>query len=71
MINQLNEASSGGGYGYLTWTFWPPKSETYIIEEIEKVWAGDITVEEYLQGLQDIFTTEFEAGDVPPIPARQ
>ena len=42
-------------YGYTTWTFWPPKSETYLIEEIEKVWAGDMTVEEYLQGLQDIF----------------
>jgi raffinose/stachyose/melibiose transport system substrate-binding protein len=70
MIEQLNDASSGGGYGYTTWTFWPPKTETYLIEEIEKVWAGDMTVEEFLQGFQDIFTTEFEAGDVPPIPSR-
>jgi hypothetical protein len=29
-----------------------------------------MTVEEFLQGFQDIFTTEFEAGDVPPIPSR-
>ncbi|MGB3306081.1 MAG: extracellular solute-binding protein [Thermomicrobiales bacterium] len=70
MIERLNEASSGGGYGYTTWTFWPPKSETYIIEEIEKVWAGDITVEDYLKGLQDLFAKELAAGDVPPVPSR-
>ena len=29
-----------------------PKTETYLIEEIEKVWAGDMTVEEYLQGIR-------------------
>ncbi|HYJ13073.1 MAG TPA: extracellular solute-binding protein [Thermomicrobiales bacterium] len=70
MIEELNAASSAGGYGYTTWTFWPPKSETYLIEDIERVWAGDLTVEEYLQGLQDIFVTELDAGDVPPVPAR-
>lgn len=70
MIQQLNDASSGGGYGYTTWTFWPSKSETYIIEEIEKVWGGNMTVEDFLKGLQDIFAKELAAGDVPPIPSR-
>lgn len=70
MIEQLNEASSAGGYGYTTWTFWPPKTETYLIEEIEKVWAGDLTIEDFLQGMQDSFAAEMEAGDVPPIPER-
>ncbi len=70
MIGELNDASSAGNYGYTTWTFWPPKTETYLIEEIEKVWAGDITVEDYLQGLQDSFAAELEAGDVPPVPER-
>jgi raffinose/stachyose/melibiose transport system substrate-binding protein len=70
MIEELNAASSAGGYGYTTWTFWPPKTETYLIEEVEKVWAGDVTVEEYLQGIQDLFASELAAGDVPPIPER-
>jgi raffinose/stachyose/melibiose transport system substrate-binding protein len=70
MIEQIDKVTSEGGYGYTTWTFLPPQSDTYLIEEIEKVWAGDITVEAYLQGLQDIFATELEAGDVPPLPAR-
>jgi raffinose/stachyose/melibiose transport system substrate-binding protein len=70
MIEELNAASSGGDYGYTTWTFWPPKTETFLIDEIERVWAGDLTVEAFLQGVQDTFTPELEGGEVPPIPAR-
>ena len=33
----LNEAFAEGNYGYTTWTFWPPESETFLIEEIERV----------------------------------
>ena len=39
-------------------------------EEIEKVWAGDMTVEEYLQGLQTTFDQEVAEGAVVPVPAR-
>lgn len=67
----LAAASDSGGYGYTTWTFWPPRSDAYIYEEIERVWSGDITAEEYLQGLDDLFQEEFAAGAVPPIPTRQ
>lgn len=42
----FSEANDQGRYGYTTWTFWPPKSDAYIYEEVEKVWAGDMTVEE-------------------------
>jgi raffinose/stachyose/melibiose transport system substrate-binding protein len=66
----LTAASDAGDYGYTTWTFWPPKSDVYIYEEIEKVWAGQITTEQYLQGLQDLFQEELTAGDIPPIPER-
>lgn len=66
----LAAASQEGNYGYTTWTFWPPKSDVYIYEEIEKVWAGQMTTEEYLQGLDDLFQEELEAGDIPPIPER-
>jgi raffinose/stachyose/melibiose transport system substrate-binding protein len=70
ILEQMNAASTAGNYGYTTWTFWPPKSDVYIYEEIEKVWAGDMTVEAYLQGLQTLFDQEKAAGDIPPIPAR-
>ena len=70
MIVALVEASDAGNYGYTTWTFWPPKSDVYIYEEIERVWAGEITAKEYLAGLQAIFEEEFAAGEIPPIPTR-
>ena len=48
----LNDAAAKNNYGYTTWTFWPPKSDTYIYEQIEKVWAGSLTTKDYLAGLQ-------------------
>ncbi len=71
MIERLNAASTAGNYGYTTWTFWPPKTETYLIETIEKVWAGDTSLEDYLKGMQEAFDADVKAGTVPPIPARK
>ena len=70
IIAKMNEASEAGDYGYTTWTFWPPRSDVYIYEEIERVWADEITAEEYLEGLQVMFDEELQAGDIPPIPER-
>jgi raffinose/stachyose/melibiose transport system substrate-binding protein len=70
VFEALGQASDAGNYGYTTWTFWPPKSDVYIYEEVEKVWAGDITSEQYMAGHQELFREEFEAGDIPPIPER-
>jgi raffinose/stachyose/melibiose transport system substrate-binding protein len=70
ILDQLNAAAANNDIGYLTWTFWPPKSETYIIDNIENVWAGTMTTQDYLAGLQTLFASELKNGDVPPIPAR-
>jgi raffinose/stachyose/melibiose transport system substrate-binding protein len=70
ILDQLNASAAANNIGYTTWTFWPPKSETYIIDNIENVWAGKMTTQEYLAGLQTLFAEEAAAGNVPPIPAR-
>jgi len=70
ILAALGKAFAANNYGYTTWTFWPPESETYLIEQVEKVWAGEMTAEEYLQGHQEVFDKERQAGSVPPIPAR-
>ena len=66
----FGESSNAGNYGYTTWTFWPPQSDVYIYEEIERVWDGQITTAEYLEGLNTLFAEELAAGDIPPIPER-
>jgi raffinose/stachyose/melibiose transport system substrate-binding protein len=70
MFAAFSEANDQGRYGYTTWTFWPPKSDAYIYEEIEKVWAGDMTAEQYLLGLNELFQEELVEGAIPPIPER-
>jgi raffinose/stachyose/melibiose transport system substrate-binding protein len=52
----------------VTWTFWPPKSDVYIYEEMDKVLTGKITPKEYCGGLDEVFTEEREANKVPPLP---
>jgi raffinose/stachyose/melibiose transport system substrate-binding protein len=71
LFEAIGQASDAGNYGYLTWTFWPPRSDVYIYEEIELLWDGQITVEDYLVGLNEVFAEELESGDIPPIPLRQ
>jgi raffinose/stachyose/melibiose transport system substrate-binding protein len=70
LYDTISKASDAGNYGYLTWTFWGPKSDVYIYEEIEKVWGGEMTVEDYLSGLNDIASQELAANETPPLPAR-
>lgn len=70
VVEALDAAFDVGNYGYTTWTFWPPRTNVYIWEEIERVWAGRLTPEQYLQGKQELFEQERAAGDTLIIPVR-
>ena len=54
--------------GYTTWTFWPPKSDTYIYTDMDKVITGNLSPKAYLEGLDKIFAEELKQGLVPPLP---
>ncbi|MCG8479262.1 MAG: extracellular solute-binding protein [Spirochaetales bacterium] len=69
-VISLGEAAAEGDYGYTTWSFWPPETNTYIYEAIEQVWLGEISAAEYLQNVDEIFQRERAEGRVPPIPVR-
>jgi raffinose/stachyose/melibiose transport system substrate-binding protein len=67
---EFAKASDEGRYGYTTWTFFPPKTGQIIYEEIEKVWVGDMTAEEYLAAIDRQFQEELQAGETLPLPER-
>ncbi len=66
----FSRASKGGSFGYTPWTHWPAKTDVYLYTEIQRVYSGQITAKEYLQGMQKVFDEELAAGEVPPIPAQ-
>lgn len=59
--------SKAGNIGYTTWTFWPPKSDTYIINSLDGVITGSTTPQAYCAGLQEVFAKELAAKQVPPL----
>ena len=64
---QLATYSARGLIGYTTWTFWPPKSDTYIINEFENLITKKVTPAQYCAGLQKIFAQEAQQDLVPPL----
>jgi raffinose/stachyose/melibiose transport system substrate-binding protein len=63
-----SELSAAKTIGYTTWTFFPAKTDNYIVTEFEKVLTKEITPKDYCAGIQSQFATEFAAGEVPTAP---
>ncbi|PSK92366.1 carbohydrate ABC transporter substrate-binding protein (CUT1 family) [Murinocardiopsis flavida] len=51
--------------GYTSWTFLPPRSNSFFYEEFDKVITGDLPPKEYCSGLAGQFTQETGEGVVP------
>ncbi|MCS6847023.1 MAG: extracellular solute-binding protein [Anaerolineae bacterium] len=69
-LEALAAASKSGDYGYTTWTFWPAKSDQFIIEQMDAVFDGKMTPEEFSRQLQEIYAQEAKDGKLPPVPSR-
>ncbi len=63
-----SKALDTGRFGFTTWAFYPQATMVYIIEGIEQVWSDQITVEQYLERVNEIFQQEFAEGKVPVAP---
>lgn len=68
-VRLYSSMSQATTIGYTTWTFFPPKTETYLIDYFEQVLTGKLSPADYCAGIQEQFAKEFAAGAVPPIPA--
>ena len=62
------DMAAAKAFGYVTWTFWPPKSDVYIYQEMDKVLTGKITPKDYCAGLDKVFQEERKQNKVPPVP---
>ncbi|PZV36581.1 ABC transporter substrate-binding protein [Mesorhizobium kowhaii] len=69
-MKNLSAAVGAGQYGYTTWTFLPPATDTYLVSGMEEVWLKKLTSKDYLKKLDDTFKQEKDAGKVPAIPKR-
>ena len=69
-LNDLAHAVDENLYGYTTWTFMPPATNSYLVNGIEQVWFDAITPEEFLAKLDVTFEKEYASGKVASVPAR-
>jgi raffinose/stachyose/melibiose transport system substrate-binding protein len=69
-LEAIAASSQSGDYGYTTWTFWPAKSDQFIITQMDAVFDGKMTPEEFSKQLQEMYAQEATDGKLPPVPAR-
>lgn len=69
-MKTLAASVAAGQYGYTTWTFLPPATDTYLVSGVEEVWLGRTTTAQFLQKLDATFQQEKAQGKVPAVPAR-
>jgi raffinose/stachyose/melibiose transport system substrate-binding protein len=69
-FSEFGAVTGEGNYGYTTWTFWPAEAGTQLWTDIELVWAGEMTTEEYLAKHQELWDKARTDGGIPPIPER-
>ena len=68
-IDEMSDAINAGKFGYVTWTFWPEKTDQYIWEQVENVFLGNMSSIEYLEGLDAAFQADYDVGNSLPVPS--
>ncbi|MGF1695456.1 ABC transporter substrate-binding protein [Vibrio lamellibrachiae] len=68
-VTEVVNAMDVGNIGLATWTFFPPRSRQFIIENIEAVWLEKMTMDKFVNDLDKTFQRELKRGEVPTIPA--
>lgn len=69
-MQTLAQSVAKDEYGYTTWTFLPPATNSFMVSGIEEVWLGRSTTQQYLEQWDATFQQELAEGKVPAIPAR-
>jgi raffinose/stachyose/melibiose transport system substrate-binding protein len=69
-FTEFAQVTGEGRYGYTTWTFWPAEAETQMWKDVELVWSGEMTTEEYLAKHQELWDKARTENALPPVPER-
>lgn len=69
VLQEVIAASAQGNYGYHISTFFPPATDT-ALSDIDMVWLGEMTAEQYLDKVDEEFAKEYEKGLVLVLPER-
>lgn len=69
-LTEFGQVTGEGNYGYTTWTFWPAEAETQMWKDVELVWSGELTTEEYLAQHQALWDKARTDNALPPVPER-
>jgi len=70
MFAALTEAQTKGDYGYVAWTYWPPKTNTYLWQNFASIQDGSLAIPEYLEEANRLFREEMKEEVVPAVAAR-
>jgi raffinose/stachyose/melibiose transport system substrate-binding protein len=63
----INDASESGKVGYVTWTSFGPKAMTYIVDNIDKVLNGNLSVDDFTAGIDKAHGSDEASGLIPPL----
>lgn len=66
LLTSVQNALTTGNFGYVTWTWWSPKADTFVYQGVDKVLTGKLSPNDYCSQLNTIFQQELKAGTVPP-----
>ncbi|ASW55524.1 ABC transporter substrate-binding protein [Plantactinospora sp. KBS50] len=70
VLTSVNQAIQNGNYGYVTWTWWPPKADVFVYEGLEQVLTGKMSPKDYCAKLAEQFNTERAEGNLPQLMPR-
>ena len=45
LLTSVQDALTSGKFGYVTWTWWGPKSDTFVYQGVDKVINGNLQPE--------------------------
>jgi len=60
----LLEAMEKNNIGYCTWTYWPPAVDTYAWSNLEALYLGQLSSDEFLKNLQEKYDEDVANGNV-------